>query len=364
MINSQLIWTKGIVAKPKMTYESLSVLYNETREDIFGDHMVFALSCTNDFRYPKLDQGFLHKLDVHATPSLSNAKLEITHETSPGLGASSQIIDVHKDLKVSCFDNGSIIRITNFGPKKTFNSDVRNRLHHHVAPINCLAASSSGTFIATGTVDGEIGLYQAKGVDMMFLARRHVAPAMITGLSFVTTTSCGPKNPGVSNDDNLVIYCTHDGYVGMIDRRCRFGSRSGHKIVHVTEPRLNLTSLCSMSELAGQHVVFMGSKHGHIVAIDMRSSNKLLLETKQAGDGCVRRLKEVVVPSVSGSKSFLAYTNGTEAIKILDSKTLLPDQGWKADRLPESRQHDLCQVNDRIITCGDDLSIGCWTWDY
>lgn len=361
--NSEIIWSSSLVAIPEMCYESIDPLYSQSDDD--GESFGFALSCSRHFSDPKGCPGCIHKLEVNPCPDFEQAKMEITHEVLPGLGACSQILTVNQDLKVACFDSGTVIPVKNFGYKKTFNSDVRAGLQHHMSPINCLATDSNGRQLASGSTNGDVVLYQVRGEQISFLSRSAIATTCITGLAYIQPnqyTSHRPEGHGVLRGENMLIYSTHSGHIGLLDTRCKLGAELQYSVFHTTEPRLNITSLCCSTTQPGQ-VVFFGTLHGQIFSLDLRDNRKFLHHQDNPEDICIRRIKEISVQESNNEvKTFLAYTNNTREIKIMDSLTMRSDQRWKCDRLPEANQKDFCQIGNRIVTCGSQTSIGCWEW--
>lgn len=366
---SEIKWPNGpkkfLTKTEDMSYESLDLLYNETKPDVFGDHMGFAVSCTKNFSEPPDRRGCIQKLEVTASPNFAHGRLEITHEVLPGQGACGQIIPVNPLLKVGCFDNGAIVPIKNFGYKRTYHCDVRSRIHHHNAPINLLASNLDGTHLASGTTSGEIGLYQVKSEDITFVSKKSISSTFITGLSFFQSSSRGPLKSSdreASNNEHLLVYSTQDGFIGLIDRRCSLASEISYGTIHETSPRWNISSLCVMRNLPGQ-LIYLGTLHGQVGSIDLRYPKAFVNHQDVLEDGTIRRMKEIVVNDIRGDeKVFLAYTNSTNTIQILDGTTLKRHENWTCDRLPDGVQLDLIQVDDRIVTCGNQVSIGCWKW--
>lgn len=363
---SKIQWPNKLKAIPESTYESLGLLYKETRPDIFGDHIGLILSCTKDIQLPQGCRACLHKLEIVASPNFSDAPMEITHEVLPDLGPSSEIINVNDELIAACFDSGSLMEVKNFGFKKTFNSDVRGRHVHHTGPINCLATDSIGSQLASGTTNGEIGLYSVQGEKISFISRSRVTNDFITGLSYLHPSNeiCyKPENMEITGAENILVYSTSTGHIGFVDTRCKLGIDFNTIQLMTTEPRLNISTLCSIPELPG-HQVFFGTAHGQIVAVDFRHLNDYVFKQDLADDGCIRRMRKIVVnEDANNRRVFLAYTNSTNEIKIFDVFTKQPDKKWTCDRSPCAKQRDLKQIGNRIVTCGDQTSIGCWIWD-
>lgn len=364
--NSKIYWPKKLNASAQSTYESVSILYKETRPDVFGDHIGLILSCTKDIHYDKGCDSCFHKLEVVASPNFLDASMEVTHEVLPELGPSSEIINVNENLITACFDSGSIMEIKNFGYKKTFNSDVRGRLVHHTGAINRITADSTGSQLASGTVNGEIALYSVRKEKIEFISRSKVTNDLITGLSYLQPSDqiCyKPKDMPTTGGENILVYSTSSGSIGFVDTRCKSWTKFDNINIMTTEPRLNFSSLCSIPELSG-HQVFLGTAHGHIMSFDLRHLNKCVFKQELEDDICIRRMRKIVVYEDSGRKRiFLAYINGTDKIEIIDVFTKQPDEKWTCDRNPSAKQRDLKQIGNRIVTCGEKTSIGCWTWN-
>lgn len=363
---SKIHWPKRLTAIPEMCYESISPLYIHNKPEFFGEKLGFAVSCSKHFSHPKGCRGCIHKLEVDACPDFDQAKMQVTHEVNPCKGACSQIIDVNEKLKVACFDQGFILPIKNFGYKKTFNCDVRGGLQHHTAPINCLASDSVGCQIASGCTDGEIALYQARDEEVSFLTRMRVSNTIITGLAFFRPTN--ESEPYRSNDEhetgneNLLIYSSGNGRSGFVDTRCKFGSEFDDNLFLANKPRLDLSALCFIQYLPAP-IVCLGTRAGQIVTIDLRYSKQYLYQQDHPEDKCIRRMKRVLVKDKdSNLKTFLSYTNATNQLKILDFTTMKSHDGWQCKRVPGDIVQDFCQVDNRIVTCGTNTSIGCWSW--
>lgn len=328
--------------------------------------MAFALSCSRNFYSSKLCRGSIHKLEVSAATDFATAKMAITHEVLPGEGASSQIIPVHDKLLVACFDQGIIIPIKNFGPKKTFNCDVRAGLRHHCGPINTMASNYGGTHLATGSTNGEIALYHVRGEEIKFISRTSASNVIITGLAYLKPVKDAlyklhGDQPSVDSEESILIYSTGNGQLGLIDTRCSQGAQIKSELVHTTEPRLNISSMCLVGGPSCPQL-FFGTKHGHLNSIDLRCFRRYLHEQKSEKDGCIRRMKGVLVQDGEKRRNFLAYTNASQELQILDAQTLKPDDRWFCDRKSNGKIEDFYQINDRLVTCGAQTSIGCWEW--
>lgn len=356
---------KVLTIAPEMNYESLDLLYNETKQDIFGDHMGFIVSCSKHFSEPIEHRGCIQKLEVSATPSFADAKIQITHEVLPNQGACSQILPIRPYLKVAGFDNGAIVPIKNFGYKRTFHCDVRSRLHHHNSPINCIASNTAGTNLASGSTSGDIVLYNVESEDIMFLSRTKVASSCITGLSFFTPTidtCCRPSDDEVTKDDNLLAFSTQEGSIGLIDKRCGLASEVEFQIISDKKLQRNFTSLCVINKVPNVYL-FVGTSTGEVLSFDLRNMNDIHFSLKREEDKCIQRMKEIILEDKRSEKRrFLAYTNSSDSIQILDVDSKKFNYGWICERSPGQIQRDLIQVNDRIVTCGDNTSIGSWQW--
>lgn len=362
---SEIQWPDHIKARPDMCYESIAPLYCETSSDGIGDVMSFAVSSTNDELDLAYLRGCIHKVDILTTPRLADAKIKVTHEVIPRLGACSQIIHVNDVLRVACFDQGCIIPISNFGPKKTFNSDVRGRLQHHTSPVVRIASNTNGNQIASGSTSGEIVLYEVGNSSISYISRVNVGSSFITGISFLKPhrdICLRPDDQDVYDGENLLIYSLQNGHIGLLDTRSDLGQQIDYGKLLTTEPRLSLTSLCYIDSLPGQ-VVFFGTAQGQLIAIDLRFSNRYLYNQDLPEDGCIRHMKKVTLKTDDDkSEHLLAYTNGTNEVKIFDPTSLKPDQHWISDRPSAGIVKDFCQMDKRIITCGSESSIGCYTW--
>lgn len=362
--NSSVEWSKQLTAPRTVTYESLSLLYNESSQDVFGEHMAFAVACSNSDSVSDSNRGFVHKLEITARPTFSQAAMQVTHEVLPNQGPCSRIIEVNKRLKVACFDNGTIIPIKNFGFKKTFNCDVRAGLKHHPSAICAISADISSDRLATGCNAGEIALYQIAREEIKFLSRSRVASSAITGLAY---TKPLVDNDQMSNDSEgsnteSLIYSTQSGAIGTIDSRCGYGASLHSKNSPISDPLFNISSL-EVINSSGRQLIFLGGVQGQLVSIDQRFPYQYLHESKSAKNGSIKALRGVSVLDGHQTRTFLAHTNESSSIKVLDLDTMQPHPGWICDRQPNETQLDICQVGERLITCGDRASIGCWTWD-
>lgn len=365
--NSKIEWPSWLKAIPEMCYESITPINALNRHDFFGEKMAFAVSCSKHFIHPNGVRGSIQKLEVHASPNFSDAKMQITHEVLPNKGACSQIVDVNEKLKVACFDEGVILPIKNFGYKKTFHCDVRGGLQNHTAPVNVLAVNKKCNQVASGATNGEISLYETREEEISFVTRSKVSQSFVTGLTFFRTAHevdfYTPVDEDLTNDENKMIYSTSDGCSGLIDTRCKFGTKFQVKLFMKEEPRWNLTSLCFMRDQPAP-VICYGTSTGEIFTVDLRFSSACLYRQDLPEDGCIRRMKKVVVKDAYElDRTFLAYTNQTNKLKILDSISLRPSDIWVCDREPESSIQDFCQIGNRLVTCGANTSIGCWIFE-
>lgn len=355
-LNSPISWPnkRKVVKAPEMMYESLVLLYNQSRPDVFGEHMAFAVSCSKQFADMDQSNGCIQKLEITTAPSFSKANMSITHEVLPGQGACAQILNVNDKLRVACFDSGAVIPISNFGYRRNFHCDVRGRLKHHSSPVNCIATNRSGNHLASGSTDGQVALYEVEDESIRFQTRSNIAETCISGLLYLDT--CG-------GPDNMLLYSTLNGHVGMIDTRCKLGADLQQTLVFTTDPRLNISALCSSSSSSGQ-IVYIGTSQGQLCSMDMRKPNTCIRDWRGTNSGMIRRMRELYVPDGPDKrKGFVAFTDNTKELKILDQMDLRSDDRWVCDRLPEGNQSDLCVVEDKIVTCGANTSIGCWAWD-
>lgn len=357
-----------------MVYESLDLLYRDFSRDTFAETLGLIVSCSRHSLFKSTDdRGLYHLVEVKALPDLASAKISVSHEVLPGLESSAQVIPVNDRLKVACFDSGSVVPIKNFGLHKTFHLDVRARLSHHSGQISCLAANSAGAKIASGCTAGEITLYQVCDDDIRFVSRTADTNAsFITAMSFIKPTpefSFTPKKadgslPDLCQDDSLLIYATNSGRVCLLDARCNLADDIQGQVMFNTEPRVSLTSVANINSKPG-HLFFLGGSRGEVLACDLRKSGQYVYEHRRtATDGTVRRMKEILVLEGPSAKSFLAYSNSTNQLQILDLDTMESHAGWTLDRQPDGCIRDLIQVRDRIITCGDRCSIGAWKWNH
>lgn len=351
-----------------MTYESLDLLYTVTRPHDNRQQMAFVLAASRCSLFKKNEpRGILHKLEVTPVPNFANAQMTVTSEFLPALNACSQIITVNHKLKVACFDQGSVLPIKNFAYNKTPKFDSAAKMTHHHGQVNCLAADSSGTQLASGCTAGQITLYQVRDEEISFLSRTdETSPAsFITGLAYIRPTpefSFGPHDPDVYSGDNILLYTTHDGLICLLDTRCKLARPINTQIIITSQPRVNITTLTHMKSLPGD-IVYFGGAYGELFACDLRKHGRYIFEHRSYDDGCIRRMKEIVIQDGPRSRTFLAHTTSSEKIKILDIETMKQDDCWKCERLPEGKVRDLVQVGNRIVTCGDQTSIGCWEWD-
>lgn len=364
-VYSEIEWPSSLTAIPEMCYESIVPLYTETRPELSGENFGFALSCSKHFTDPNGCRGCIQKLEVVADPNFAQAKMKISHEVLPNKGACSQLLPINDKLRVACFDQGCIIAIKNFGYKKTFNCDVRGALQNHSSPVNCIANDMKGTQLASGTTDGEIGLYQVREERIFFLSKQSVSSTFVSGLAYLQPKPdicTRPRDDEVLNGENMLIYSTRDGYLGLIDTRCKLAAEVDCSNLDIPKPRLNISTLCYMDTPSGQ-IVYLGTAEGQVISMDLRCIKKFLYQQNLPEDKCIRRMKEItIIGQDQQKKRYLAYTNGTRELKIVDAQTAGFHTGWTCDRLPGAIIKDFCQVGNRIVTCGAETSIGCWTW--
>ena len=270
---SPIIWPSKLVADRDMTYESLDLLYKQSSTEVFGDKMAFIMACSRHFNFEKNDpRGVLHIVQVQPMPDFLQAKIQVTHEVLPGLGACTQIIPANPKLKVASFDHGSIIPISNFGPNKTFHSDVRGRLSHHSGQITCMASNVNGTKLATGCSAGGITFYEVRETNITFTTRTTEAdPGLITAMAYLKNEpgfSFGPPDATPVNE-NLLIYANDVGKVYLMDSRCKLAEPPMDEELFRTEPPCSITSLCPLRNQPG-HIVYFGDVEGRLFAHDLR----------------------------------------------------------------------------------------------
>lgn len=364
--NSRIEWPKTLSAHQGMCYESLELLFERSNPEDFAEHMAFALSCSRLVNDSSQSQACIHKLEITAAPDFANSKMKVTHEVLPGQGNCVQIISMNDKLRVAGFNSGAVIPIKGFGPRKTFNCDVRGRLVHHESPVTCLSRSADGYLMASGSTGGEVAIYPINGEEISFLTRRQLSSTPIAGLAFFRPPFDVPfpqANVTVSPADALVAYATCDGRIGIIDPRCELGSNLISRSFMASEPRRPYSSICIIAN-ASTSIFYLGTLDGELLSIDFRNNRNFLQEQNLKEDDCIRKIVDVKVRDDRlQEKTFIAYTNESKEIKILDSTTWQPDARWICDRKPEAIQKGLCVVRDRIVTCGSKTSIGCWCWD-
>lgn len=344
----KLCWPKNSAANMNQTYESIDLLY-EVSGTKPSDHRVgMIVSCADVTTSEKKGENCIHKLDITDLPNFSSATPQVTHEVLPGQGTCSQIITVNPGLKIAAFDTGCIIPVKNFGPKNTFNCDVRGRLSHHHNAINALAANHRGDQLASGSVSGELVLYRVDDERISFLSRASIGH-YVTGLAYVHE----------SND--TLIYANLEGDLGTIDTRCKLAQEITQ--TPLVDSQRNISTICSISKKPAM-VVAAGCASGQIVGFDLRNPREELFSPTRDDDGCVRRLREVLVSDSAGQTcSFIAYTNQTNELRILETETMFRDKRWICQGLPHEEQRDFVQVGNHLVSCGRKTSIGCWSWD-
>jgi len=350
-----------------MSYEAVAFLYSECGQDTFGQRLSLIATCSRRsvIRDDSKPLGYVHKVDISAMPDISCAKIEVTHEVSPGLKAASQITTVNEKLKAIGFDSGAVVALSNFGPGKTFNCDVRGRLEHHSGQISCLASNSSGSQLASGCTSGTITLYQTRETDIAFLSKTNETRAdYITGLSYFKpeqALSFGDGKKTKPLDDALLIYSSTSGHVGLLDTRCNLANGIHSELVFLTDPTISITSLAHSS--SKPNYIYLGGLSGDILTCDLRARGKCLLRKKLEEDHCISKLKEVCLPGGEVDLPYLAYTNGSDRLRMLNIETMTcEDDLLKCDRKPTEKIRDFVQVDDKLVTCGDNTSIGCWTF--
>jgi len=361
---SSINWPTSLSARREMRYDSIALLYNETRHDTFGDQLGFVLACTRTRPHsydPNVPQGCLHKLEIVASPSLANAKMDITHEVLPGQGSCSELTKVNDNLIVGAFEKSSLISIKNFGMKKTFNCDVRGRSQESSGPWR-VTSDDSGQKLACGTNEGHIAIYQVQNDQISFLSRMRAESCLITGLAYLRSDDSNGSQIGVVGE-NTLVYCSEDGHIGLLDGRCDVGAKINVSKRQTYEPRLSFSALSVMSG-SNRNQIFLGTFQGQLMSLDIRNFSQFLFRQDLPEDHGIRRMREVVVKtSESRFRNFLAYTNKTNHIRILDVTASKLDDSWTCDRGSMGCLADFIQVEKRIITCGDDTSIGCWVWN-
>lgn len=344
-----------------MTYESIDLLYRVSVDASFGDHLGLILSCTPQ-EYNSGPNGFLHKVEITTLPDLASASIAVTHEVKPGLDPCAQIIPVNEKLKIACFDSGCIIPIKNFGYKKTFNSEVSSKLAHHNGQVCCIAASSAGNKLASACTKGIVTLYQVREEEITFLSRTDERyDSFVTALSFIEPIKS--TETGSADDGNCpLIYATSYGRLMLLDTRCSLAEPLVINKLADLDPRAGVTSLLHTRDVF-ESLLYVGGSDGQLITFDLRMGCQPLCERNSKSGKTIRRMKKVSVKDGAGMRHFLAFSNSTDQIEILDLITMKPHQGWKCDRYSGGMVRDLVQAGDRIITCGDNVSIGSWHWD-
>lgn len=365
---SRIYWPDGLSATSEMHYESLALLYQETRPESTEDHLSFVVQCSRNYSHPSTVEGCVHKVDIVANSSFADAKLSVTHEVLPGQGAGSHVIAVNDRLRVAGFNSGALIPIKNFGPKKTFNCDVRGRLQHQCGGIIHMSTDSDGKKFASCTTEGMVALFEVDGEELKLASRARVERHEIAAVEFLKPLEC--PNPKLLEDDsvfdsnNLLLYATFHGYIGIVDSRCGLRDALSFRKIHTTQPKLDITTMCVLKNSPGIQAQ-IGSKSGRVVSIDMRYNQRYLNDQKRPEDGSIRRMLEVVVP-VGGNqtKSFIAYTNDSSKLKIVEPVNLGNAKGFRCDRpMVDGKCMDVVQVGNRLVTSGGNTSIGCWIWE-
>lgn len=364
--NSPIKWPKDLAADRDMIYESIDLLYHNIKSHSFSEEMSFIVSASRRSMFNEHDPiGVIHKMDVTTMPKFDRARIEVSHEVKPGLRCCSRIIHVNDRLKAGAFDSGRVMPIKNFGPKKTFHTDVRGSLHHHMGEITSLASDTAGSQMASACSSGRLTLYKVREEEITLLTRTDETEAkFITDLTFFQPPegfTFGQADSGLYNGENILLYSTHDGLIGLIDTRCTLASSIRGEVITTIPGPVNITSMMTLKSRPGQ-ITYLGSSRGDVFACDLRMGNQCVNHRKSPNTGTIQRMKEVVVSNGHKPMTFLAHTTEQNQIKILDVDTLEPSKHWMCDRLPEGRVRDLVQVGNRIVTCGDKTSIGCWEW--
>lgn len=365
---SQLYWPDGLSAIPQMHYESLALLYQEALPDSSEEHLSFVVQCSKNWKYHTGVKGCVHKVDVVAGSSFSDAKLSVTHEVLPDQGSGAHVIAVNDKLRVAGFDSGALIPIKNFGPKKTFNCDVRGRLQHECGGIIHINIDPKGQRLAACTTEGFILLYEVDGEELKLVSKAQVERHDIAAVEFLEPVD--DPNPRLALGDkvfdhnNLLLYATHHGFVGIVDSRCGLRDSLKFRKIHTTQPKVDITTMCVLKNSPGIQA-YIGSKFGRIIQIDLRYNQDYVNDQQLPEDGKIRRMLEVVVPTGGDeSKNFLAYTNDSPTLKIVDPVELKPAPGFRCDRsMVDSKCMDVIQVGNRLVTSGEQTSIGCWVWE-
>lgn len=365
---TQLEFSSICEAKRTMRYDSIAPLYLRSKPDTFDEHLAFAVGCSKqDFQGPEFN-GCIHKLEVDAEPDFKSARLRVTHEVQPLQGNCDEITVVNDKLRLACFTNGAILSIKNFGYKKTFNCDVRGRQCNFEASIRATAVSADKSKFAATTTQGELAMYNIDGDEVHLLQRGRLSMDKITGLSFLNPSRgvwAHPEDETIMDGDNMLVFCTDKGKVGLFDARCGGEViRQKYDVKHFTagDPPKSPTCMCLVKN-STINTVYLGTFHGELLKIDLRNNKDFVYQKKFQPEGYIKRIREVVVYNEhSQPKSFVAFANESEKIRILDHETGLPDNNWKLDRDPGEVIQDFCQIGNRLVTCGVNTSIGCWQW--
>lgn len=352
-----------------MTYEAIDLLYNASKEDVFGDRLALIVACSRrGIKQGAKDPfGVVHKIQFDAMPYFAQSVMEITHEVCPGLMGPSQIVAVNDGLKIVGFDSGCIVPVSNFGPKKTFNCHVRGRLEHHSGEVSCLASNQNGTKFASGCTSGTITLYQAREAEIEFLSKTQDTRSInVTHMSYYRPDSMfsyGKQTNSKPTDDSLLLYSSQCGNFGLLDTRCTLAEKLHSELMFVAPENLKISTFVLSSSEGTGSTVYLGSFSGDIVTCDLRMPSQYVRKHKLDSECRVNRLREVHIQSADSRRTFLAFTNDSSQLQVLDPQTARPDPKWVCERQPGDIVRDFVQVDDRLITCGDRTSIGCWNWD-
>lgn len=369
---TEISWPDTLVAKPNMTYDSICLLYDDTKPEVFGDHMAFIVACSDPEDESK---GFLHKLEISTTTEFASAKIAVTHEVLPGLARCNSIKRVNDDLLVACFHSGCIIPIKNFGAKKTFNSDVRGKLKHHENPIKFLSVKPDGTWFACLTEDGELGIYSVEQDKISFCSKRRPFNGYIIDLpgggDYYELEKAHRSATGLDMSGlDSTIYLTNQSMGLFLQYRECSKKMCREDIRQFRGSKEKCSAMCGFAIHKDEeyyHHLFMGTQDGAIYEIDLLDQDYLdphqfnFNEELGKPIGCIKPIRIKF-----GDKqilTFVAFTDGTEMIKIFPVIRVMHNPGWWiCERAPKHVQKDIIQVGNRIITCGEQASIGIWTW--
>lgn len=299
-------------------------------------------------------------------PNMVESKFRVSHEAAPGLSGATRITRVNDNLKVIGFQSGAVVPLTNYGHRKTFHCDVRGRFNHHAGEITCLAANLAGTKVASGCSVGTVALFQARESEISFLSKvEQVKAGHLTDMCFYKPGSgfpYGNLNQSQPEDDSLLIMSGAGGLMELLDTRCKLAQALHTELLFRNGQE---DTVLTFSAQSPSNLFYLGTGHSGVLVCDIRQKGKIVQRVKHGdSDCCIRKLREIMIWVGARQRSFIVYINDEAGkLHILDKDTLKYSTEWICERDPGERIRDFTCIDERIIACGDNMSIGCWAYE-